>query len=201
MDRSFAFKTITTSRSLTYHYHYSPARSKPTILFCHGWPDSAELWSALSSSLVEQGYGAIVPDMLGYGETSKPTDPALYNIRAISNDLIEIVDNEGLDKVIPLGHDWGSHAASRVVLWHPERVCGMILCNVGYFPPGPFELEAFLAGLKQAMGSEIYAYWRLYAAPEGYKLMDAKIESLCSIMYPKDYKIMKVSSSRARRVS
>lgn len=103
-------KTLTVSRSLTYTYYASPSHpSKPSLFLCHGWPDSAHLWSDLINNyLLPKNYGIIALDCLGYGETSKPTDPQLYSWRDLTADAIEILDAEHLPSVIALGHDWGS---------------------------------------------------------------------------------------------
>ena len=136
--------TVQTPRGLTYTYYFSgPKYSKPTLLLQHGWPDTAALWTDLITSyLVPHGYGVIAPDLLGYRGTSKPDDPKLYGLRQMSDDMIAILDDAGIDRVISVGHDWGSGLAQRVNLWHPTRVSGMILFNVAYIPAirEPFDL-------------------------------------------------------------
>ena len=44
--------------------------------------------------------------MLGYGGTSKPTDPVAYKPSLIVRDLIDILDAEKVDKAVFIGHDW-----------------------------------------------------------------------------------------------
>jgi soluble epoxide hydrolase / lipid-phosphate phosphatase len=101
------FKDATTSRGLIYHYYFSPAQaSKPTLLFCHGFPSTARDWRYIVPHFENQGYGVVVPDMLGYGGTDKPTDPAAYVGSAIVKDLVDILDSEGIQKVVAIGHDW-----------------------------------------------------------------------------------------------
>lgn len=106
MDTSL-YRDFTTSRGLKYHYFFSPAQaSKPTILFCHGFPSTARDWRRLVPYFKDKGYGIIAPDMLGYGGTDKPTEPAKYVSSALAKDLVEILDNEGIQQVIAVGHDW-----------------------------------------------------------------------------------------------
>lgn len=54
----------------------------------------------------KQGYGLIVPDMLGYGGTDKPTTPEYYKASLICGDIIEIMNHENVNKAIAIGHDW-----------------------------------------------------------------------------------------------
>ena len=106
MDASL-YKITTTSRGLKYHYYFSPAQpSKPTLLFCHGFPSTSRDWRHIAPYFKSRGYGVLVVDMLGYGETAKPTDPAAYVLSLISKDLVDILDGEKLDKVVAIGHDW-----------------------------------------------------------------------------------------------
>ena len=49
-----------------------------TILLVHGMPDTGAMWDSLAAALVAKGHRVVVPDMLGYGKTSKPADPKRY---------------------------------------------------------------------------------------------------------------------------
>jgi soluble epoxide hydrolase / lipid-phosphate phosphatase len=90
-------KTLDVSRGFTYTYYASPAQdNKQTLLLVHGFLDY----------LIPNGYGAIAIDCLGYSGTSKPTDKESYSLELQAHDLKEIVDKEGLDKVVIVGHDW-----------------------------------------------------------------------------------------------
>ena len=106
MDTSL-YKSVKTSRGLTYSYWASTAQDgKPTLLFCHGFPSTSRDWRYIAPVLKDKGYGVIVPDMLGYGDTDKPTDPSLYVSSKISQDLVDILDAEGIDKAVAVGFDW-----------------------------------------------------------------------------------------------
>jgi pimeloyl-ACP methyl ester carboxylesterase len=75
--------------------------------------------------------------------------------------LSEIVDAEGIDKVIVAGHDWGSFLAKRFYLFHPEHAVSIILLNVAYNPPGPpFDLEVLLQMTEKQLGRALFAYWQ-----------------------------------------
>lgn len=101
------YKDVTTSRGIKYHYYYSPAAGvQPTLLFCHGFPSTSQDWRRIVPFFKEKGYGIIAPDMLGYGGTDKPTDPAAYVSSALTKDIVDILDAEKIDKVIAVGHDW-----------------------------------------------------------------------------------------------
>lgn len=101
------YKDIETSRGLNYHYYFSEAKDdKPYLLFLHGFPSTSYDWRYQIEFFGDQGYGLVVPDMLGYGGTSKPTDPNNYKPSALSQDLVEILDAEDIETAVAIGHDW-----------------------------------------------------------------------------------------------
>jgi soluble epoxide hydrolase / lipid-phosphate phosphatase len=151
-------KTHKTTRNFTYSYYVQLSASKPTLFFIHGWPDSAELWSAQIAHFSALGYGIVAVDCLGYAGTSKPSDPEAYNSEGMAGDIVDILDAEGLDKVIVVGHDWGSFLTGRVGLWYPEKVLGSIYLDVADRPPVPMDLEQFLAMIRKTMGYEAFSY-------------------------------------------
>ena len=125
---SSLYKEIVTLRGLKYHYYHSPAQDgKRTLLFCHGFPSTSKDWSRIALSFKEQGYGVIVPDMLGYGGTDKPADPALYVQSAMSQDIVCILDAENVEKAVAIGHDWCVRALRPVRSLMPSPLQGMCI--------------------------------------------------------------------------
>ena len=115
MDPSL-YRTAKTSRGIEYSYFYASAvQSKPTLLFCHGFPSTSRDWRHVVPYFKDKGYGVVVPDMLGYGETDKPTDPAEYLPSLMAQDMVDILDTEGIGSVIAIGHDWYVASASCVL--------------------------------------------------------------------------------------
>lgn len=178
-------KHIDTSRGFHYRYYVSAASqadsSKPAIILCHGWPDGALLWRDVIPHLLKSKQRLIVPDLLGYGGTSKPTDPKHYEISAMVADTMEILAAEKItSEIIPMGHDWGSYFAQRVYLCHPERMAGLVTLNVAFMVPNPqpFDFRALNDATESQIGYPIYAYWELFADPEGPKIMDQHLDSV-----------------------
>lgn len=101
------YKNFKTSRGFTYHYYFTGAwENKPTILLAHGFPCFSAEWYKVVQILEQKGYGLIVPDLFGYGGTSKPTDPQAYTLALMAGDVVEILEAEGLKKIVAFGHDW-----------------------------------------------------------------------------------------------
>ncbi|KAJ1569630.1 hypothetical protein HK405_013088 [Cladochytrium tenue] len=119
----------------------------PTIVLLHGWPDISMAWRYQVPYLVTRGYRVVVPDMLGYGQTSKPHDPAEYAIKKIASHIKALVHHvfagdRGygntsvvVPKIILGGHDWGGYSAWRIAMWQPEIVAAVFSLNVPYNAP------------------------------------------------------------------
>ncbi|KAK1453204.1 hypothetical protein CPAR01_07767 [Colletotrichum paranaense] len=183
---ALAKKTLDVSRGFTYTYYTSPARnSKVTLLLFHGWPDTARLWAGLINNyLVPNGYGVVALDNLGFGDTSKPTDPEDYAWHRLAADAVGILDAEGLTKVISLGHDWGCLIAQRLYNFHPDRICGLVTLNVPYMPPtGHFDLETVNEMTRKVFGVGIFEYWHFFLAEDSVDLMNQNLESVYSVTF------------------
>ena len=103
------YKNTTTSRGIAYNYYISPPANndKRFLLLLHGWPGLSYDYRFQVDFFREAGYGIIVPDMLGYGQTDKPTDPEVYKSSLISRDIVDILDAESVENnVVVVGHDW-----------------------------------------------------------------------------------------------
>jgi pimeloyl-ACP methyl ester carboxylesterase len=187
MDPSF-YKTTTVSRGFTYHYYASPAQEgRATLLFCHGFPSTADDWRRVVPYFKEQGYGIIAPDMIGYGGTDKPTDPAVYVGSGTAKDLVDILDAENIDNVIAIGHDWGSRAVSRLAAYYPERVIAYAFLAVPYQVPQMLRgasFEQFIAQNKELLGTELFGYWLFFSEPNAHEIMEKHIDALASVLFP-----------------
>ncbi len=100
-------KNFKTSRGFNYHYYHAPPKDgKVTLFFAHGFPSHANSWHKQASFFRNLGYGILVPDLLGFGETDKPLDTESYRFKYMVVDITEIFDHEKIGKVIGIGHDW-----------------------------------------------------------------------------------------------
>ncbi|KAI0770425.1 alpha/beta-hydrolase [Fomes fomentarius] len=191
------YKDIHVKRGYTYHYYHTPPRhaDKPTLLFIHGFPSTSYDWRRQAAHFANAGYGVLIPDMLGYGGSSKPILPAEYRNALVAKDVVEIVDAERLTNVVAVGHDWGSVILSRVADLFPDRFLGFAWLAVSYSAPQmePFDLQAFMKRMHATIGRDMFGYWELFIQDDGYKLAEKNVspclhirqfDSFFSIIYP-----------------
>ncbi len=101
------YKTVKTKRGFVYNYYSSPSQQdKPVLLFLHGYPSTSSQWATYVAFFEKRGYGAIVPDLLGFGGTDKPTDTKFYVGSGVVDDVVDILDAEQVDQVVIIAHDW-----------------------------------------------------------------------------------------------
>lgn len=176
-------KTLTLPSGTTYSYVYHPASdpSKSTILFCHGFPSTSQDWRFQLSYFSSLGYGVLAPDMLGYGKTSKPTDPAAYIGQKMAADIAGILDHEKLSSdLIGVGHDWGVYALSCLVVYYGDRFQKLVFVSVGFIAPKVGEdgqvmnYETLLqlnAATEKMLGYPCFGYWHFLNEPDAGKII------------------------------
>ncbi|THH32677.1 hypothetical protein EUX98_g1520 [Antrodiella citrinella] len=182
-------KDIVVSRGLKYRYHYAPPTTpgKVTFLFLHGFPSTGRDWRKVSIPLEKLGYGIFIPDMLGYGGTDKPTDPAEYRMKLIAKDVVDLLDEENIEKVVVVGHDWGSWVTARLANYFHERFHGFAFLAVPYSIPDPSStMEQTNAFVKSQLGYEPYGYWQFFNEDDADRVLLDHLDSTLGIVYAKD---------------
>jgi haloacetate dehalogenase len=98
--------------------------SGPPILLLHGAPQSHVTWRLVAPKLAASRT-VIVPDLRGYGDSSKPADGpdhSNYSKRAMALDQIEVMKHFGFDRFPVIGQDRGGRVTHRLLLDHPDKV-------------------------------------------------------------------------------
>lgn len=93
-------RTYIVSRGFLYNYYdIAPASGQysQTLLLLHGHGDFTYGWRKVIPSLLAHNLRCIVPDMLGFGQTSKPVEIDAYKLKAMSDDLSELLNHAGVD--------------------------------------------------------------------------------------------------------
>lgn len=180
-------KQFSVDVDLKYTYYTSQSRDNlPTLLLLHGCPDTASLWADLAAThLVPAGYGVIAPDLIGYGNTDKPAPLKPYSLAAICSQLLLILDQERLDKVIVVGHDFGAALASKMCSYHPERLMGLITLGTAFIPPSPypFDFQQIKAMQEQYQGYCSIWYFPLFTSENGASTIDAHLERMFMLLH------------------
>lgn len=118
--------------------HTTPDRRghRDPVVFLHGGPGVADLSgdTGYFGRLAADGYDVYVYDQLGTGHSSRLPDPSGYTLDRWVSDLEEIRRLIGADRMILIGHSWGTRIATRYLEQHPDHVSQLILSSPGAIP-------------------------------------------------------------------
>ncbi|CAG9243605.1 2-hydroxy-6-oxo-6-phenylhexa-2,4-dienoate hydrolase [Paraburkholderia unamae] len=141
-----------TATGLRIHYHDMGA-GQP-VIFLHGAGGGASGYSNFKGNYPEfaaAGFRAIVPDLPGYGLSSKP-DLEFYDLDFFISGIKGLVDALGLKNLVLLGNSLGGAVALGYALAYPDEVDRLILMA----PGGVEDLDTYLAMPGIANMFEIY---------------------------------------------
>ena len=108
------------------------AGSGPPLLLMHGAPQTHVSMRHLAADLARD-YTVIVPDLRGYGESSKPPDGenhVNYSKRAMALDQVEVMKSFGFDRFAVVGHDRGGRVGHRMALDHADKVTRLCVLDI-----------------------------------------------------------------------
>ena len=125
----------------------------PLVVLAHGFPDIALTWRLQVPALVAAGYRVVAPDMRGYGASSRPRSVEAYRNDVIGEDLMALLDHEGVERAHVVGHDWGASSVWPLGLTHPDRVLSLTGLSVPYAPPSPAPPTAIF---RKRLGEDFY---------------------------------------------
>ena len=106
--------------------------SGPPVLLLHGHPQTHVMWHRVAPLLAER-FTLVMPDLRGYGESSKPPtadDHEPYSKRVMAGDLVRLMAGLGHDSYAVVGHDRGGRVAYRLALDHPDRVSRLAVLDI-----------------------------------------------------------------------
>jgi haloacetate dehalogenase len=104
----------------------------PPLLLLHGAFFSHISWRLVAPELAKQ-YTLVIPDLRGYGDSSKPPDGvnhANYSKRNMALDNVEVMKSFGFDRFPVVGHDRGGRVAHRMALDHPDKVMKIAVLDI-----------------------------------------------------------------------
>ena len=109
----------------------------PVVVLAHGFPELAFSWRHQIDALAGAGYRVLAPDQRGYGRADRPVPIEDYDIVHLTDDLLSVLDDAGVEKAAFVGHDWGAMVVWQMALLHPDRVAAVAGMSVPFMPRGP----------------------------------------------------------------
>ena len=143
----------------TLRVHYldeGPSEGAP-ILCLHGEPSWSYLYRKMIPPLVAAGHRVIVPDLVGFGKSDKPTEktdnPSAHHVAWMQE---AIVDHLDLQHATFFGQDWGGLVGLRLVAENPDRFDRVVIGNTGLPNGEGTPSDAFLAWQKFSQNTDVF---------------------------------------------
>ncbi|MGH3330005.1 MAG: haloalkane dehalogenase [Nocardioidaceae bacterium] len=125
----------------------------PVALLLHGEPTWSFLYRHVMPVLADAGIRSVVPDLVGFGRSDKPTQVGDHTyarhvewVRALAFDVLD------LREVTVVGQDWGGLIGLRLAAEHPDRFARIVAANTG-LPTGDFEMPELWWMFRRAIES------------------------------------------------
>lgn len=117
--------------------------SGPPLVILHGLFGSADNWYSISKEL-DTEFTIYLVDQRNHGDSPHSDE---WNYQVMADDLLEMLDEEGLEKVYLMGHSMGGKTAMTFAVTNPERVERLIVADISpkYYP---VHHEVILDGLQ-----------------------------------------------------
>jgi pimeloyl-ACP methyl ester carboxylesterase len=146
------------------------------VLLLHGKNFYGDYWTGTIKALTDAGYRVIVPDQIGFGRSSKPTEIA-YSFDLLAANTATLLNHLKVEKVTVVGHSMGGMLAVRFVNNYRQRVTHLVIENMigledyrlAGVPPVPLEkaLQSELSKTPESLRKYIGSYFAGRAARAG----------------------------------
>jgi pimeloyl-ACP methyl ester carboxylesterase len=100
----------------------------PALLLLHGFPATRHLWSLVAPQLLSAGFRVLVPDLVGYGESTAPRGVRI-DMGSQARWMSELLDRLSVAHPTLIAHDVGSAAAQLMVTGAPARFRGLAVLD------------------------------------------------------------------------
>ncbi len=100
----------------------------PDTLLMHGIGNYGRYWDLFADAVAGRLH-LLAPDARGHGDSPKPAHG--YGPDDFIGDAAAVIDAQGLDRPLVVGHSMGGFHATALTVAHPERVRALVLVDVG----------------------------------------------------------------------
>ena len=97
----------------------------PAVVILHGLLGSSQNWHSAATKLSEK-FQILVPDQRNHGDSPHGD----HTIELLSEDALNLLDQQNIDKTFLIGHSMGGLAAMSFSFKNPQRLTGLIVVDI-----------------------------------------------------------------------
>ncbi|GAB5487249.1 MAG: alpha/beta fold hydrolase [Parasphingorhabdus sp.] len=140
-----------------YDIHIQEKGEGTPVVFMHGSGPGASGGSNFRENIdafVDAGFRVILPDLIGYGASSKP-EGIDYTLQLFTDTLYDALQQHGVEQAVMVGNSLGGGIAIQMTLDHPEVATAFV-----FMAPGCIQEQASyftmpgIAKMKSSFGSD-----------------------------------------------
>ncbi|WP_026918607.1 alpha/beta fold hydrolase [Gordonia shandongensis] len=147
---------------LTFDVVDSGRPERGTAVLLHGFPQTSQSWTAVSSILTAAGLRTIAPDQRGYSPGARPRGRYAYRAAELVSDIESLIIQGDDGPVHLVGHDWGALVAWRLAAVRPDLVRSLVTVSV----PHPAAFVSSLLSSDQLRRSWYMGAFQIPLLPE-----------------------------------
>ncbi len=121
--------------------HYIDEGAGDPVVLLHGNPTWGYLYRAFIRPMVAAGHRVIVPDMIGFGLSEKPTSEHAHSLDGHIANLTGLLRQLDLTRITMVCHDWGGPTGLGSALSNLPRVKALVVMSTWAWPLPPAEFH------------------------------------------------------------
>jgi esterase len=106
--------------------NYKKTGNGAPLIILHGLFGSADNWLSIAKDLTDH-FTLYLLDQRNHGDSPHTEE---WNYEVMSNDILELMEEEGLDAAHLMGHSMGGKTAMKFAVSHPEKVNKLIVADI-----------------------------------------------------------------------
>jgi len=121
--------------------HYVDEGTGNPVVLLHGNPTGGFLYRDFVEPLMRAGYRVVIPDMIGFGLSEKPSREEAHSLDGHIANLTALLRQLDLHGATLVCHDWGGPTGLGFALSNPGRVAALVVMSTWAWPRPPAEFH------------------------------------------------------------
>lgn len=121
--------------------HYVDEGAGDPVVLLHGNPTWGFLYREFVAPLTEAGYRVIIPDMIGFGLSEKPTREQAHSLDGHIANLTALLRGLDVRRITLVCHDWGGPTGLGFAFSNSLRIRALLLMSTWGWPLPPAEFH------------------------------------------------------------
>ena len=121
--------------------HYVDEGTGDPVVLLHGNPTWGFLYRDFVEPLKRAGCRVVIPDMVGFGLSEKPSRDEAHNLDGHIANLTALLRQLDLRRATLVCHDWGGPTGLGFALSNPGRVAALVVMSTWAWPRPPAEFH------------------------------------------------------------